>query len=183
MFNKQDRTSLYWAVRTLLTDKIFRWYQWSSLLWFLLWVLHTVLYGFSVDSVYLIAFQTFALVMIGRWQYNYALFIGYVTDKFYEVNKWNLQTIDLWNEDELVSRATVTKWEANFLDLSMELGLFQQQTEYRVTTYKVYGHFDDAHDPRLITSYFGLGFHYRQAFKKVKKLLKSVEKVKYGSKD
>lgn len=183
MFNKQDRASFYWAVRTLLTDKIFRWYQITVLILLGLWGTQILLHGLNLDSLFLLAFEIFAMMLAGRWQYNYALFIGYVTDKFYEVNKWNLQTVDLWNEDELVSRATVTKWEANFLDLSMELGLFQQQTEYRVTTYKVYGHFDDAHDPRLITSYFGLGFHYRQAFKKVKKLLKSVEKVKYGSKD
>lgn len=183
MFNKQDRASLYWAVRTLFTDKIFRWYQWSSLLWFSLWVLHTVLYGFSVDSVYLIAFQTFALVMIGRWQYSYGLFVGYASDAFYEVNKEHLQTVDFLNEDDLVSRATVTTWEANFLDFSMELGLFQLQTEHHITTYKVYNYFDDLHNPSFITSYLGFGFHYRQAFKKMKKLFKSVEKVKYGSKD
>lgn len=183
MFNKQDRASLYWAVRTLLTDKIFRWYQFAVLILVVLWWSQWSLHGLNLDLVFLLAFEIFAMVLAGRWQYNYALFVGYVTDKFYEVNKWNLQTVDLWNEDGLVSRATVTKWEANFLDLSMELGLFQQQTEYSVTKYKVYGYFDDAHDPRLITIYFGLGFHYRQAFKKVKKLLKSVEKVKYGSKD
>lgn len=183
MFNKQDRASLYWAIRTLLTDRIFKWYQLAVLILLGLWVAQIVLYGLNLDLVFLLAFEIFAMVLAGRWQYNYALFIGYVTEKFYEVNKWNLQTVDLWNGDELVSRATVTKWEANFLDLSMELGLFQQQTEYRVTTYKVYGYFNDSHDSRLITSYFGLGFHYRQAFKKVKKLLKSVEKVQYGSKD
>lgn len=183
MFNKQDRASLYWAVRTLLTDKVFRWYQWTSLLWSLLWILHIVLYGFDVDSVYLIVFQLFAMVMIGRWQYTNALLVGYVTDKFYEVNKEHLQTVDLWNEDELFSRATVTKWEANFLDFNMELGLFQLLTKYRVTTYKVYGHFDDYHNPSFITSYLGFGFHYRQAFKEVKKLFKSVEKVDYGSQD
>lgn len=183
MFNKQDRASFYWAVRTLLTDKIFRWYQITVLILLGLWGTQILLHDLNLDSLFLLAFEIFTMVLAGCWQYNYALFIGYVTDKFYEVNKWNLQTVDLWNENDLVSRATVTKWEANFLDLSMELGLFQQQTEYHVTTYKVYGHFDDAHDPRLITSYFGLGFHYRQAFKKVKKLLKSVEEVKYGSKD
>lgn len=183
MFNKQDRASLYWAVRTLLTDKIFRWYQFSVLMVLVLWWWQIVLWGLTLDSVFLIAFQAFAMIMTGRWQYSYALFVGWTPDTFYEVNKENLQTVDLLNEDDLVSRATVTKWEANFLDFSMEWGIFQLQTEYRVTTYKVYSHFDDTHDPKLITGYFGWGFHYRKVFKEMKKLFKRVEKVEYGSKD